>query len=98
MTILTCDCNGERACAMHAEELYNTVDHADPELAEAHTQSTLDGMIEEAKNNPDMALALLSLYGDDVYSHEDYWRDVKADTKRECACNGCANDAKWFNQ
>jgi len=63
----------------------------------AHDRKILDDMREEATNNPDMALALLNLYGEDTYSHEDYRRDVKADVKDNCPCNSCANDMKWYN-
>jgi hypothetical protein len=62
-----------------------------------HTLKILDDMREEAASNPDMALALLNLYGEDVYSHADYRRDVKADAKDNCPCNSCANDMKWHN-
>jgi hypothetical protein len=62
-----------------------------------HTLKIIDDMREEAASNPDMALALLNLYGDDVYSHEDYRRDVKADVSDYCPCNYCANALKWYN-
>lgn len=48
-----------------------------------HDRKILDDMRAEAHDNPDMAHALRTLYGEDVYSHADYLRDLKADVKGE---------------
>jgi hypothetical protein len=48
-----------------------------------HDRKILADMVEEAHGNPDMAHALHTLYGEDVYSHADYLRDLKADVKGE---------------
>lgn len=38
MTILSCDCNVERACSMHADDLYGRPDTTDVELLEENRQ------------------------------------------------------------
>lgn len=100
MTILKCDCDDNRACDYHAEELYNREASDDRE----HTAHILDSMIEDAANgDPAMARALLALYGEDAFTPEDLAAIQKADAKdwndsADCACNSCAEYGKWYNR
>lgn len=100
MTTLSCDCNADRACTMHAEELYDRDQNGDNE----HTMNILDSMIEDAANgDPAMARALLALYGEDHFGPEDLMRIQKVDAQNwndaaDCACNTCADAGKWFNR
>jgi hypothetical protein len=100
MTILICDCDSNRACTYHAEELYDRDQNGENE----HTMNILDSMIEDARNGDTaMAGALLALYGDDIFTPADLDAIRKVDAKgwndsADCACNTCADAGKWFNQ
>lgn len=91
MTVLSCNCDAERACLMHADDLY------DDGVENERDYRIIDQMASEARDNPDFARALLTLYPDDAFTQNDLDAMRKADA-RDCACNGCANDGKWFNQ
>lgn len=78
------------------------------EDSRAHDRKIIEDMTAEAHDNPDMARALLMLYPDDFFSKSDLdamrkhdakdWDASEGMTDRECACNGCAEDGKWFNR
>jgi len=106
MTILICDCNRDRACPMHAADLYGnapvpidtaTDDRRTFEDASAdfyipgwtppdfdtreHDRKILADMTAEAHDNPDMAHALRTLYGDDAFTAADLAAMMKHDAK-----------------
>lgn len=89
MTVLSCNCNGERACLMHAEELYDR----DSGEGERITR-ILSDMTAEVHGNSDMAHALLTLYPDNAFTPSDLDAMRKQDAKF-CECYTCAEDQAW---
>lgn len=68
MTILSCNCDVEKACDMHADEIYNP---EGAEMSNNHVHQNfreiLNSMLEESKTNPFMHKAVHTLYGESVF-------------------------------
>lgn len=67
MTILFCNCSNEKACDMHADELYNPETTVNNSHVEPTFRDILNKMLEDAKVDVPLRNALHTLYGESVF-------------------------------
>lgn len=89
MTVLVCDCNGERACAYHAEGLYarEEGENYDAEVrafADAGRDFYIPGWTPDDADTAVMDNLLIAKY--------EGWNE-----SADCACNSCVESLKWYN-
>lgn len=65
MTILSCNCDVEKACAMHADELYQSEETEMNNHVEPNFRDILNQMIKDAETDAGVRHAVKVLYGDD---------------------------------
>jgi hypothetical protein len=88
---VVCGCDEDSACTFHAEMIYQrgfqgVLDAMMKQAADLYKASPLDGMIEDAKTDPEMAQALDALYGPDFLAEREIKRLAKVDP-REVYCD-----------
>jgi hypothetical protein len=65
MTILSCNCDVEKACTMHADELYQSEETEMNNHVATPFRDILNQMLEDAHTDKPLAAAVHELYGDD---------------------------------
>lgn len=65
MTILSCNCDVEKACTMHADELYQSEETEMNNHVAQPFRTILDQMLKDAETDAGVRQAVKVLYGDD---------------------------------